>query len=184
MRIYILPFVLVATLILLSGCSVPITKMGMTPTTITQYASSGKTISVRPVVIRPQPKPGFLQDAPTMPDADTYRSAIVDTLGLTGLFTEVKTDGVADYSLSSEVIGQRMLGTMYNITLFLIRYELTDLNSNKVLWRENVFSHHELSAADVFMGMERTKQTVEVGTRKNMAQLGTKVGEVLSRQPK
>ena len=166
----------------MAGCAATITKVGITPTQVTKYKSTGKTITVLPVVIRPRPKSSLTQTPIAWPDANMYQDAIVSTLQSTELFTAVMTSGNSDYLISTEVLGERYLGSVNNISLFLIRYELTDLKTNKILWSENIFSHHELSAVDVFDGSNRAKKVFENGARRNMSQLGIKVGEVISAQ--
>jgi hypothetical protein len=167
------------TYISLNGCSAPVTKTGMTPTQVVSYKSTGKTVTVLPVTIRQQPSHSALDTIHTMPDAALYREAIISSLNLSGLFSEVKTSGDSDYTLSSDVIGERLQGGLNNIGLFLIRYELSDVTSNKVIWRENIFSHSMLSAEDVFAGAERAPKVIEIGIKNNLTTLTERLGEVL-----
>jgi len=117
-----------------------------------------------------------------MPDANLYREAIVDTLKRTALFSEVKTSGSADYSMSTEVIGERLLGGASNIGLFLIRYELADSISGKKIWSENIFTYSTLSAEQVYAGWERVPKVIETAVRENMKELAATIGKALSTQ--
>ena len=117
-----------------------------------------------------------------MPDADLYREVIVDTLKRTALFSQVKTSGSADYSLSTEVIAERLLGGVNNIGLFLIRYELSDSNSGRNIWSENIFTYSLLSAEQVFAGWERIPKVIETAVSANMKELAAAIGKALSTQ--
>jgi len=167
--------------ILLVGCSKPLTKSGISPSYVPAYQSPGLSITVLPVVIRPQPKPWYANEV-QMPSANLYRETIVDTLKRTALFSEVKTKGAAEYSLSTEIIAERLLGGVNNIGLFLIRYELTDSNTDRKIWSENIFSYSMLSAAQVFAGWERVPKVIETGVSTNMRELAANIGRVLSAQ--
>ena len=179
MRMRLPASVIAVFLVLLVGCSKPLTKSGISPSYVHPYQSTGAAITILPVVIRPQPRPWYATDV-QMPDADLYREAIVDTLKRTALFSEVKTSGSADYSLSTEVIGERLLGGASNIGLFLIRYELTDSSSGKKIWSENIFTYSMLSAEQVFAGWERVPKVIETAVSANMKELAASIGKALS----
>ena len=115
-----------------------------------------------------------------MPDADLYREAIIGTLERTELFSAVKASGSADYSMSTEVIGERVLGGASNIGLFLIRYEVTDLKSGNKIWSENIFTYSLLSAEQVFAGWERIPKVIETAVSANMKELAAGIGKALS----
>lgn len=181
MKIWLPSTVTVIFLVLLVGCSKPLTRSGISPSYVHQYHSTGSTITVLPVVIRPQPRPWYTNEV-QMPDANLYREAIVDTLKRTALFSGVKTSGSSDYSLSTEVIGERLLGGASNIGLFLIRYELTDSNSGSKIWSENIFTYSMLSAEQVFAGWERVPKVIETAVSANMKELAASMGKALSTQ--
>ena len=166
-------------LIVLTGCSKPITTSGLVPEYTSSYKFTDSTITVLPVVIRPQPKPGLVGPPHSMPGANQYREAIVETLQRTGLFSEVKTTGDSNYLLSTEVIAERLIGDVNNIGLFLIRYELTDTSSDRVILSENIFSYSMLSGKDIYAGHERAPKVIENSVRKNMTQLTTRISEAL-----
>lgn len=170
-----------ALALLLTSCATPVTRTELVPTEEKTFASTGKRIVVLPVTIRPRPKPGFTDPAVTsFPDADSYLYAVVNTLNQSGLFPEVKTEGTADYSLSTEVIAERILGSMNNVVLILVRYELVDNETGNTVWNENLLSHFELSAGDVFMGTERIAKALEGAVRANMDQLDDKLAHALA----
>ena len=177
------PLCLFITLaLLLAGCATPVKESALTPSDIAAYSTTGKSIVVAPVVVRPQPKPGFLMDEPPRLDGKTFRQAIVDTLKKTNLFSSIQVSGEADYTLAADIIGQRQLGTLSNIELLLVRYTLFDVANRREVWTANILSHFELSAEQVFMGMERSTQVLEGASRANMNQLGEQLGSVFSEQ--
>jgi hypothetical protein len=171
---------LAALAYLLTGCVTPVKKSELIPLDQETYATTGKSLYVAPVVIRPQPKPGFLMDEPPRLDSETFREVVIYTLKNTELFSAVTMNDAADYHLSVEVIGQRQLGTLSNIELLLVRYRLFDAARKQEVWAANLLSHFELSAEQVFMGMERSTQVLEGASRANLAQLADQLGQVLT----
>jgi hypothetical protein len=156
----------------LASCATPITQSELIPQEQVMFQSTNKSVVVLPIIIGERPKPGWTDPAAVpFPSADEYRFAMVNTLSQSGLFTEVMTEGPADYSLSAEVIGERMSGGMNNIVLILVRYTLTDTESQNAVWIENVLSHFEMSAEEVFMGADRVAKTFEGAVRNNMDQI-------------
>lgn len=109
--------------------------------------------------------------------------AIVKTLAHSGLFAQVTASDSADsagYRLSADLAGQRLVGTMSNIMLLLVRYQLAETASGKTIWEENPFSFHHLSASDVFMGTNRVAQTVKTAVRSNLQQLVSRLNAAVS----
>lgn len=172
---------LTVQLLLLAGCAAPVVKSDLVPARVAAYSSTGKSVLVAPVTIRPQPKPGFLMDVPPRLDGETFRDAIVDTLTGTRLFAAVMTQGNAEYTLSADIIGQRQLGGVSNVELLLVRYTLVDAKSGRELWAGNLLSHFELSAAEVYLGNKRMKLVLQAATRDNLKQLGAQMGTLLTR---
>ncbi|UCH49170.1 MAG: hypothetical protein JSU95_05115 [Betaproteobacteria bacterium] len=170
--------------LLFGGCATTAQQAESIPTDIATFESTGKTIYVMPVTMRPNPKPGFLMNEPLRLDNETFHQVTVEMLRRTGLFSDVRTDNNADYTLATDIVGQRLIGSVSNVALLLVRYELRDATSNRETWSENIFSHFELSASQVFMGTERTRKVLEGASRDNMAQLGEKLGEILASPPR
>jgi len=179
MKSFFTHLVIIASILLLASCAAPINKRALTPTQVTSYESTGETITILPVKIMSQPKLSLTDIIHSMPEPDTYRDVIADTVRNIGLFSEVKKNGDSDYALSSVVIGERYIGSVNNIGMFLIHYELNDMRTGSTIWSENIFSYSMLSAEDVFMGHERAPKVIEAGIRDNMTQLATKIGVVL-----
>ena len=173
-----------AFIFVVTGCSKPLNKSAIVPARTNTYKTTGLSITVLPVTVRPQPKPGMTDTIQTMPDADLYRKVIMETLEGTGIFSEVKTDGDSNYLLNTEVIAARLIGSVNNIGLFLIRYKLVDKNSETFILNENIFSYSMLSAVDVFAGYERAAKVVETSLKNNLTQLVARIGEALSSQKK
>lgn len=170
---------LILPLLALGGCAVTVEKAELIPPNVATYASTGKTIYVAPVTIRPQPKPGFLMNEPPRLDSETFRNAIVGTLRRTSLFSDIKTTGTADYTLTADVVGQRILGGASNVGLLLVHYSLAAPDNKQVIWSGNLFSHFEASAEDTFYGGERVRRLLERLARNNMSKLGRKMGDIL-----
>ena len=173
-------FIVAITLLFLNGCATEITKIEIIPLYLAKYGSTGKSIKVSPATVRPEPSRGFLMDASPIIGGEDFRDAVVKSLQQTGLFTEIKTSGTADYSLTSDIISQRLLGKFYNVELFLVRYELTDIQAGEEVWSENIFSHYELSVQDVYIGWERIADVHEGAIRDNINQLIGKLGSTLA----
>jgi hypothetical protein len=181
-RLILIILAVVTLLLLLQGCATPVTQASMTPTHLGSHRQTGKTLVVRPVVIRPQPGIGLVDTIHSMPDAAQYREAIVTTLGHTGLFSEVRTEGDADYVLATDVVGERLIGGLNNIGMFFIRYELTNTASGRAAWQENIFSHAMLSASEMPLGGTRASRVIELGVSDNMSQLAARLADALSTQ--
>ena len=167
---------LLALSLLLGACATPLKHEQLVPKTAPVAAhTTGKHILVDPAIITDVPKPSWTEPQWQHLDQDILKRAIVDTLDRSGLFSAVGITGPADYRLSTEVAGQQLVGTMSNIMLLLMRYQLVDTASGNILWTENLLSYHHLSASDVFMGTDRVAQVVETAVRKNLQQLVTRL---------
>lgn len=171
-----LPLMLLA--LLGNGCAPKITTTELLPVKIDAYDSTERTILILPVTERSRPKPGFLMNEPLRIDKATFRTAIVETVRQTNLFSEVNMSGDADYTLTTDILGQRLLGVTSSIELLLVRYVIRDNKSKKEVWSGNLFSHFELAAKDVFAGSDRTAKVIEGATRDNMTQLSKSLGIV------
>lgn len=171
----------VLSLLLLVGCTTPLKQEQLVPKTApVSVHATGKHIQVHPVIIADVPKPSWTEPKWQHIDQDTFTKAIVDTLHRSGLFSAVGTTGSADYRLSAKVVSQRLVGTMSNIMLLLVRYQLVDTSSGNILWTENLLSFHHLSGSDVFMGTDRVAQVVETAVRENLQQLVVRLDANLS----
>lgn len=175
------PFVLFVLGLLLSACAAPIKHEQLVPQIVPVATHvTGKSIQVDPVTITDVPKHSWTVTIWERLDQDTFTKAILDTLDRSGLFSAVNTMGPADYRLSADVVGQRLIGSASNIMLLLVRYQLIDSTNNNTLWSENLLSFHHLSGADVFIGADRSTQVVENTVRKNLQQLVTRLHANLS----
>lgn len=167
-------------LLLLSACATPLQgEKLVAATAVAPQHTTGKRIQVGPVTVSHVPKPSWTEPQWQHLDQAVLTEAIVTTLTRSGLFSQVSTTGPADYRLSADVVGQQLVGTMSNISMLLVRYQLVDTVSGKTLWSENLFSFHHLSASDVFMGTDRVAQVVETAVRNNLKQLVGKISEAL-----
>lgn len=162
-------FLVALVCLFLGACATPLKQEQLIPDTaqVTTHAT-GKGIQVSPVIVAEAPKPSWTEPKWQRLDEETFSSAIIDTLDRSGLFSTTSTVGPADFRLSVEVVDQKLVGTMSNIMLLLVRYQLIDTNTNNTLWVENLLSFHHLSAEDVFMGTDRVAQVVETAIRRNL----------------
>jgi hypothetical protein len=161
------------------GCTVPVTKEELIPKQVDSFEITGKTITVLPVVIKPQPELGLFAPSISMPDSNMYQDVITKTLINSKLFNNVSTEGKSDYILSSTVVGERLIGSFHNVGLFLIRYKLTDEKTGTTVWNDNIFSFSSISCKEIYYGEERCAKVVETGVRDNMKQLTNKLAEIL-----
>lgn len=168
--------------LLIGSCATPILPTELVPADDKVFQSTGKTITVLPVRIWQRFKPGWQHSGENFPDAEIYKNAVISTLAKSRLFTEVKNEGKADYSLSIEVIGERILGVYSNVAFILVRYELTEAETKSTIWNENIFSHFGMSVSDEFLGTKRLAKTTEGVIRNNMELLKDKLAHVLVAQ--
>jgi hypothetical protein len=166
--------------LLLSACATPIKHEQLVPQIApTTTHATGERIQVDPVIITDVPKKSWTVTIWESLDQDTFTNAILDTLDRSGMFSTVSTTGPADYRLSADLVGQQLIGSVSNIMLLLVRYQLVDTASGNILWTENLFSFHHLSGAEVFMGADRSTQVVEAAVRQNLQQLVVRLDENL-----
>ena len=150
----------------------------ITPKEVPSYTSTGKVITVLPVIATKQK--AHVAAFRSMPTTDNYREAIINALKASGLFTEVRTSGESDYVLSVNVLEHSIYGSVNNVGLFLIRYQLTDSKTTDNIYADNLFSYSMLSAKDEFVGHTRGNKIIELGVRDNFAQLVTTLGKILT----
>lgn len=86
-----------------------------------------------------------------------------------GLFREVTTLATSDYALRAEVIFQDItMPGMTNTLMLLVHYELMDLENDRIIWKENIYTQSELSSKDIFAGEVRVVRLLEKGLVANM----------------
>ena len=113
-------------------------------------------------------------------DSGIFRNAIVATLHRTKLFSDISMNENADYILTADVVGQRVIGATSNIGLLLVHYSLVESVNNREVWRENIFSHFEITAEETFYGGERVRRLLETLARDNLSNLGKAIGNRLA----
>lgn len=177
-----LPVLVILSLFLVS-CVTPVKQSELITLEQEDFQSTGKSILVEPVTIAERPQVGMMDPAGMkFPEADDYRFAVINTLDRSGLFTEVKSEGAANYSLSTAIIGERITGSYSNLVFILIRYKLINNHSQQIVWEDNIFSHFVLSAEQEFLGATRIGKVLEGAVRDNMNQLDDRLAEVLNAQ--
>ena len=85
-----------------SSCATTISPTALVPSDNETFQSIDKTVTVLPVKIGQRLKPGFTDPLVTFPDATIYRDAVIGTLVKARMFSEVRKEGLADYTLSTE----------------------------------------------------------------------------------
>lgn len=167
--------------LLFGGCVTPPKQEELVPESLpVSVQETGKSIKVDPVIVTHVPKPSFVEAKWKHLEPDTFKKAIVDTLNLSGLFSQVNISGPADYQLSADVVGQELLGTSSNIILLLVHYQLIETSSGENLWMENLISYHHLDGTDVYWAHDRIAQVLEGAVRQNLRQLITRLNANLS----
>jgi len=102
-----------------------------------------------------------------------FQKALIGTLEQSGLFKRIHTEGSGDCQLDTEIISQDimsqdiMLGGPDIVATLFVHYKLTEIKSQKVLWKENILSQYRESSFAL------------TGTRKRKANEGV-VRETLS----
>ena len=169
--------------LLLASCATPVKEAELIPLGEENFKSTGKSIVIEPITLAGRPQPGLMDSAGfTFPEAKAYDFAITNTLSKSDMSTEVKTEGVADYTLTTNVVGERMLGTTSNVVFILVRYKLVETSTRNILWEENIFSHYDLSVDEEFIGATRIGKVLEGAIRENMNLLDDRLAEVLNAQ--
>ena len=116
-------------------------------------------------------------------DNASFHQTLVNTLRKSNMFGSVSPAVDGDYSLSTEIIAQRMNVGVTNVMTLLVRYKFVETAGNRVLWQENIFSQHIMSVSEVFMGNERMRLTLQGGVQKNLSQLLEKLNRYITEPP-
>jgi len=164
---------------LISSCATEVTKTEVIPKDVKTYTSTGKSILISPVTVIPGPKGDIFVSIPTI-DGDTYQKAISAGLTKSNLFTRVEISGTTDYTLTTEILGQRTIGAYISVELFFVRYELNESGSGRTLWSENIFTYAMLSPDDIYVGDERRVAVLESASRENINILIEKLAALIS----
>jgi len=155
------------SVIFIVGCTPPLVKEAMVPeASQKQIVVSGKTVSVGAVTGGKKTVQGGL---PWIDDS-SFQDALTTALDRSGLFQKVVIEPQGNYLISAEIVSQKMSGTFDNSIDLFIHYELVDKVDTKILWKNNFFSHYELSVSDVFDGAKRRRRLQETAVRDNLSQ--------------
>ncbi len=76
---------------------------------------------------------------------DALWLSMTESLEKAGIFRAVLTSGNADYRLDGVIVSHREIaGSLFaTSSVLLVRYKLTDLASNRTIWRESFMSHFD-----------------------------------------
>jgi hypothetical protein len=76
---------------------------------------------------------------------DALWHAMTTSLENSGIFRAVLTSGKADCRLDGVIVSHREItgALMVTSSVLLVRYKLTDLATNRVVWRESIMSHFD-----------------------------------------
>jgi len=109
-------------------------------------------------------------------DNETLQDALVRSLIVSGLFTNVTTFGNSEYDLVVEIAGQEntMVGVLTYQTNLLINYDLIDRRTNEKVLREHIFSQRteEGSWGDALQALLKMN---ELAVMENLSQFITKL---------
>ena len=153
----------------MTSCVGPPVATNMIPTLDpTAFRSTGKTVKVEvseaETTIR-----GPASDRLRVTKAG-FQEALFKTLDKSGMFGAIFTDGHGDYALRATLIAQQYLLRPVTALLF-VHYELSEVHTPQVLWRENILSHYQT---------REPIDNAEGAARENLAQLLRKLAGVLA----
>lgn len=165
----------------LAGCvAQKASYINMTPsTTSDDNVSTDKVLIVANVKGGKETNPLMLSQ---IGDED-YHKAIVETLRKSKIFKEIKQEGNGDYKLITQIISheiKRGEEVMETLSVLFVNYKLVDLDSNKEIWKESVFSQYGAKISEEFVGYKRVKLAHEGSARENLKQLSYKLSQFLS----
>ncbi len=143
----------------------------MVPDQIQATAPRKDTLLLGPVgsgEIKTDPLYRSIADSGTV-DPPEFTAALRETMLRSGMFSGVTDSGPADYRLDAALVSQEMIPGYPMAATLLVRYELTDQRSRKLVWTKDIFSVGQSPAAEAFE--DRQKLANERAVKQNLAQL-------------
>ena len=118
--------------------------------------------------------------APTL-DNDEHSELLLGTLRQSGLFYEVTTHPPGDLELRSEIIFQETIPGLNSTYLLLVRYVLTDVSTQRIVWQENLCTRKDFSAKQAVYGSHNVVRLMEEAHIANLEKLIDRLSAVLGR---
>ena len=97
-----------------------------------------------------------------------------------GMFKKVVLDGSADYALTANIKYQAQRSDTYAAVESLIRiqYEIYQVNTNQVIWQDEIVSKNTVKFFQKLNGKSRAVKSLEGAVKKNMTELINKVSQI------
>jgi hypothetical protein len=154
----------------LSGCATPTRPDAMVATPTSPVHKSASDISVAVAGGRETSKAGASQISD-----EAFVQALRESIEKSGLFGKTST-GAARYKLAAFIgrVEQPSFGFSMTVTME-VSYSLTDTQSNKAVWTQNVSSTHTTPAGEAFAGVTRLRLATEGAAKDNIADTIAKI---------
>ncbi len=165
---------------LLAGCATPLTVADLAPPiNACECTATGKSLTVGNVTGKEQKDTTGLLTISVK--AELFRDTLVEALKSSRMFRTVSTGPGGDYTLDAQIVTQDLQGVGTDNTFTLIvRYDLRESASKKLIWSGLEVSEERLSSAQVFMGLERSKRLKQMVFRDNLSKLMLALNKALS----
>jgi outer membrane protein OmpA-like peptidoglycan-associated protein len=160
------------SVLILSGCSTAprIAKMTPEDPTVINLPSTGRSLRIDPPQHQDPDALSLLIQDGEIP-AENYHEALVAAVKASGAFTEVKTDGEADYALEPMITGQDVTGMLGATGSIFVYYTIRRASTGQVVWDKEILGKHTATMADALVGATRLKEAKEGAVRDNLRQL-------------
>jgi len=154
----------------LSGCATPTRPDAMVATPTSPVHKSASDISVAVAGGRETSKAGASQISD-----EAFVQALRESIEKSGLFSKVST-GAARYKLAAFIGRVEQPSFGFSMTVKMeVSYSLTDTQSNKAVWTQNVSSTHTTPAGEAFAGVTRLRLATEGAAKDNIADAIAKI---------
>ena len=126
---------------------------------------------------------------PAMITDEEYKEALVNSLGKSKLFREVRTDGDSDLDLYAKIIvhGQAddavgSIGVLEFIadytSAMVVEYRIIETKTGEEIWKKGFSSRHKVTVAQELGGAARTIKAQEGSVKKNLSQFLRSLSEL------
>jgi len=161
---------LIAATALLGGCATGSKPEAMIATPVTAVHKSSSGVAVAVSGGKETSKAGASQIS-----NDAFAQALRDSITKSGLFNDA-SGANSRYKLSAFIgkVSQPMMGFSMKVSME-VSYTLTDTQTNKVVWTQNVESTHTAGAGEAFAGTTRLRLANEGAARDNISKAIEKI---------
>ena len=161
----LLTLLLIAILVILSGCSAnPTRSAAMIPSDVQTARKYTKSVSITVSggeKTDPQGVPRISNEA--------FQKAITEAIRNSQLFAAVVDGKSADYQLEAVIfsIEQPFFGTDMTADLE-VGWTLSEVSTKKILWRKSIQSHYTEPEGGAFLAVERVRLAIEGAAKENI----------------